>query len=489
MTGGTRTSAEPGDAVNDATRTASARANFIVGADRSCGVRAVAPSRHKWCARQVSNLQPLPSEGRERGPIGTITDDDYPWTWCVVVRIIPYPFTPLLPHLSASKIDSAERRAKLKPRDEPYWARLSGGCYIGFRKLTPTSTGTWVARYRSADTGARTKRSLGEFDALPPGKRYDAAKMEAEVWFAHLGGGGSARSVTVLASCDDYVAHIRDLKGEPAAKDVDARFSRWVRPTDLAGLELSKLSRQKLDGWRKTLSKTPAHVGSQEAKPRARSESTVNRDVTALRAALNRAHDLGYVSSDTAWRVALRPTKNVDKPRSGYLDRDQRLRLLNAAPAHLSSFLRALSLVPLRPGALAALKVSDFDAGLRVLTIGQDKAGRDRKIPLPPSTAAFFAEAAKAKLPGAPLISRPDEKAWDKDSWKWPVKAAVRTASLPVSTTAYVLRHSAITDLVVGGLDLATTALLSGTSVAMIERHYMHLQSDRASAALAGLAL
>jgi site-specific recombinase XerD len=80
-------------------------------------------------------------------------------------------------------------------------------------------------------------------------------------------------------------------------------------------------------------------------------------------------------------------------------------------------------------------------------------------------------------------------KAWNKDAWKGPIKAAVAAAELPSSVTAYSLRHSVITDLVTGGLDLLTVAQLSGTSVAMIERHYGHMRADHAAAALARLAL
>ena len=82
-----------------------------------------------------------------------------------------------------------------------------------------------------------------------------------------------------------------------------------------------------------------------------------------------------------------------------------------------------------------------------------------------------------------------DGRAWNKDAWKHPIKDAARAASLPASVTAYTLRHSTITDLVVGGLDLLTVAQISGTSVRMIERHYGHLRADRAAAALAALAL
>ncbi|MES2716718.1 MAG: tyrosine-type recombinase/integrase [Pseudomonadota bacterium] len=146
-------------------------------------------------------------------------------------------------------------------------------------------------------------------------------------------------------------------------------------------------------------------------------------------------------------------------------------------------------MVPLRPGALAALTAGNFDRRLGVLTIGKDKAGKDRKIKLPKVTSDLFAGLTKDKLPGAPIFAREDGKAWDKDSWKWPIKEAAAAAELPPTTTAYTLRHSTITDLVTQGLDLLTVAVLSGTSVVMIERHYGHLRADHAAAALERLAL
>jgi site-specific recombinase XerD len=56
-------------------------------------------------------------------------------------------------------------------------------------------------------------------------------------------------------------------------------------------------------------------------------------------------------------------------------------------------------------------------------------------------------------------VSRADGKSWDKDAWKWPVKAAA--AKLPACTTTYTLRHSVISDLVHDGLDLLTVAQIS----------------------------
>jgi integrase len=211
--------------------------------------------------------------------------------------------------------------------------------------------------------------------------------------------------------------------------------------------------------------------------------------MTCFRAALNLAYSDGLVTSDFAWRSKLRPIKNADQRRETYLDRLQRRNFIEKGAPDVAQFLHGLALLPLRPGALAALKVGHYDRQLKVLKVGKDKSGRDRKIKLPDATATFLDEASRNRLPAAPLLSRGDGKAWNKDAWKWPVKAAAAAAELPPGTTAYTMRHSVISDLVHDGLDLLTVAQISGTSVAMIERHYGHLRNDVAAVALAKLAL
>lgn len=393
----------------------------------------------------------------------------------------------------AHRIDTVEGRSNLKPRAPTYWQKLSNGCHLGFRKLTASSAGSWMAQAYDPETKKQTRRTLGVFENITPNLQFNAAKKAAESWFDHLGKGGSLESVTVKTACQDYVKHIRAGKGDSQANDIEARFGRWVYEAKIADAELPKLTRKQVDAWRQTLVKTPVianpHADEADQTTRKRSPSSVNRDMTALRAALNHAHDNAHVTNDLAWRVALRPIENADSSRDAYLDRQQRQALIDKAQPDVALFLTGLATVPLRPGALAALTVASFDKRLGVLTIGKDKAGRDRKVKLPASTAAFFTERAKDKTPAAPLLARTDGKAWDKDAWKKPVKAAAVAAELPASVTAYALRHSSITDLVTGGLDLLTVAQLSGTSVAMIERHYGHLRADHAAAALATLAL
>jgi integrase len=186
----------------------------------------------------------------------------------------------------------------------------------------------------------------------------------------------------------------------------------------------------------------------------------------------------------------MRPLKDADRRRDVYLDLTQRRALIAKAPPDLAVFMSALSLVPLRPGAMAALVAGNFDKRLSTLTIGTDKHGQDRKITLPPATAAFFAEQGKNKLPTAPLLARGDGSAWNKDAWKYPFKDAVIAAELPYAATAYALRHSTITDLIaLHKLDTLTVAQLSGTSLLMIEKHYGHLLREHAAKALASLTL
>lgn len=382
-------------------------------------------------------------------------------------------------------------RDGLKPRHAPYWHALRTGCYLGFRKTSATSKGAWLARYRDEDTGKQQLHSLGKFDHLPANEQFDAAKRAAEAWFDHMGGGGSGKSVTVQQACDDYVAELREKRGEASAIDATGRFRRWIHGTKLAETPLLKLTPKAIGDWRTRLAGTKAMPQDKtKTATRARSASALNRDMTAFRAALNLALENGHVTSDKAWKTKLRPVENADGRRNVYLDLDQRRALIAMAPTDLADLLRALSIVPLRPGAMAALTVASFDKRLSALTIGKDKNGRDRTITLPKTTAAFFAERCRDKLPAAPLLARADGKAWDKDAWKGPVKAAAAAAGLPTDATAYALRHSAITDLIaLHKLDTLTVAQLSGTSLQMIERHYGHLLREHAANALAMLAL
>ncbi len=393
----------------------------------------------------------------------------------------------------ATKIDTVTAREKLKPNANPYWHRIAKGAHLGYRKLTAASAGSWYIRTTDENTGAYVRRSLGDLSDLPNHQRFDAALKAAQDSLTHLNNGGNNEAITVGQACDRLVNWYRNANREKAAVDAEGRFKRWVHSNKrFADTPLLKLTSGMLEDWRTKLAKTPAmHQNKSVVSEKPRAASSLNREMAVLKTALNLALEDGYATSNHAWSSKLKPIKDATGRRDCYLDIAQRRSLIEHAPPDLATLLRVMSLLPLRPGAVAALTASSFDNRLGVIVVGKDKASGDRRITLPASTAAFFAKLSQDKPPSAPLCARANGTAWNKDSWKYPFKDAVIAANLPRSATAYALRHSTITDLLTGEakLDTMTVAVLSGTSISMIEKHYGHLLHDRAAKGLASLAL
>jgi len=379
-----------------------------------------------------------------------------------------------------SKVGS---RSALEPRREPYWQKLANGQYLGFRMLTPGSTGSWSARAYEATTKKQLFHTLGDFSHLPPSERFNAASEAARKWFRHLDGGGTAETITVGEACRQYAAQ---------HPEVEVRFKRYVYGDPIANQPLQKLTEPQVRAWRNRLASLPAIVSKKRngtVTTRVRANATLNRDMVPFRAALNMAQASGYVLSNLAWKKALEPAPATGR-RNTYLDKAQRTALLDAIDgADIRTFVHGLCLLPLRPGALASLRVSDFDPRRGELLVHADKAGAGRRLLLPAETTKLLEELAKGQQPTSTLFRRSDGRKWDKDAWKGPIKKAAERASLPDTVSAYTLRHSTITDLVQEGLNLLTIAQVSGTSVAMIEKHYGHLQGKRAAQALATLAI
>ncbi|MBP9905997.1 MAG: site-specific integrase [Rhodoferax sp.] len=385
----------------------------------------------------------------------------------------------------AFRLDTVTGRAALKARHAPYWAKIQQGCYLGYRKVTADSVGAWLAR-TTAGYGKYQVHSIGALDGIAGASRYDEALKLARVWFEHREHGGSHAEITIEQAWNRYFETLKPA----GAEDAKGRYKRWIEPDQrLAQTKMLKLTVGQIKDWRTRLEKTfciPQDKSKEPTKPR--SASAINRDIAVFRAVLNRAKTDGYASSDSAWSKQLKPIAGATGRRDVYVDATQRSRLIEHADPDIALFIRALSLLPLRPGAVASLVVANFDPRLSVLTVGKDKAGKDRKLSLPIATAHFFAAQCKNKLPKAALFTRADGKAWSKDTWKKPLRLAALAAGLPTTATAYTLRHSVITDLVsLHNIDLLTVAAMSGTSVAMIESYYGHLLQERAMAGLAKL--
>ena len=375
-------------------------------------------------------------------------------------------------------------RSKLKPRREPYWSKVTSGCFLGYRRMSTSATGTWLTRFYDADTQKQSYRSLGEFADVPEHQRYDLAMKAAREWFAHLDRGGLAEIFTVADACDRYVDHVRHRRGAKAANDVQRRLRNYVLDDPkLGAMDLTRLTPRHVEQWRSKLRERPTISGRERGGQR--SDSSLNRDMTCFRAALNLALHDGIVTSDFSWRAKLKPIGGADRQRKVYLSRKDREALIFEAPCDLATLLRLMMRIPLRPGAAAQLTVGDFNKALGTLNVPNDKAGANRQIALPQDVIDFISELSRDKLPSAPIAARSNGMVWNKDAWKGPFKEAATRAGLPEGTTCYAVRHSVITDLLNEGVDSMTVARLAGTSIMMIEKHYGHLTNESARAALA----
>lgn len=182
-----------------------------------------------------------------------------------------------------TRIDSVTARGKLKVRRDPYWQRVSCGLFVGFRKMSNDTTGTWVVRYR-ADSGRQIRHTLGALDQFPGTERFDKAASAAQKWLNHIALGGSTECATVMDACESYTQKIRKLKGDKPADDLSARYRRWVQADPIHKIELTKLTRDQVSAFRQRLVSAPVKVGK-AGNTRIRSKDTVNRvllDCTSL---------------------------------------------------------------------------------------------------------------------------------------------------------------------------------------------------------------
>ena len=378
-------------------------------------------------------------------------------------------------------ISTVKQRKALKPDNAPYWHAIGTGRHVGYRKQG--NSGAWSARFYDSSERKRYFRSFGDLANVPDNERFTEAVRLAGEFFNQASQGGRKQPPTVAHAWDEYAAYLRKKKGEAVAVEVEQRKARHIDGDPIADVRVDKITKRQLEQWRERI------TGNKSA-------STVNRDMVPMPAALRLMLDNDeYAISEPALRKALKalkptPQEGTEGSRTLTLLKDQRRALLDAiTDPSLRAFVTVLALLPLRPGALAAALVEDFDKQARTLYIRKDKAHAGRTVPIPDNVAALFRAAATDKLPKATLMTRADGKAWDRYYWRNKIKDAVHAAGLPEETVLYTLRHTGISALVTNGLDIFTVATIAGTSVAMIEKHYGHLNKEHARKALAGLSL
>lgn len=367
-----------------------------------------------------------------------------------------------------------------KPEAQPYrvWDTTVPQLFL---RVMPSGVKSWnVAWHRQGS------KSLGKYPGVSVGAaREQARKLLTEV--AEQGEPAKVIKDTVADAARDYVASLASEGRKAAAADTERRFERTIYSDPIGKIKLAKLAQDDLEEWRGRvergeLATLPTKKGRPpKAKPVGK--GTFNRMRTPLVAALNRAVSRRKVSPDRVieWK-SVKPYKNADNRRDLYLDREQRRALLANASADMRDVMECIALTGCRPGDPAAVLRRDYDARHGAVTF--KTKNHTRTIALAPAAKSLFDRLAKGKLPAAHLFTN-GGAAWQPQDWRELVKDAASASELPADVVLYTLRHCWITDAIVGGVDLLTVAKLSGTSLAMIDKHYGHLVQSAARDKLA----
>lgn len=359
-----------------------------------------------------------------------------------------------------AKIDTPTQRDKLAPRREPYWHKLQKGGYLGYRQTG--DGGFWIARWRNEDG----KERYNALKLIPTerAREFDDAQQMARTWFDTQQAGVTGRW-TVKKAAEHYLEGLRLESGDSAANDAGGRINRCILIHKIARRPLDRLTTSEIEEWRNGL--VPA---SKDAETTRKAKDSANRNLTTLKALLNKAWRSGRVMSPEPWKrvEAFADTRNARKV---FLNPVQRKRLLENCESGFKDLIEGALLTGARYGELRSLLAGDYDKARRILSIRDGKTG-PREVPVSDAAAALFKRLTARKLPTAPLFARDDGKAWEHSDQDELMRDAAKKAKLPAGTVFYTLRHTHIANALSGGIGIHQVAKLCGTSVRMIELHY-----------------
>jgi integrase len=350
-----------------------------------------------------------------------------------------------------------------------------------------------------------SKHTLGEADdyADADGERFlnfRQAQDAARAWFDDVVSGNREKtSFTVADALDEYM---KSFRGKSVAA-TRSRAEAIIKP-ELGDLEVRELTRKTIADWHERRAASPARLRtSRRAKtPNLRlvegdeairkRRSTANRDLTVLKAALNRAAERRDGLPVEAWR-AVRPFAKVDRAKLRYLSEGEARRLVNSTPGHFRPLVQAALLTGARYGELRSVRTADFHPDSGVLILTDTKSGIPRPVYLEEEGVRLFTRATAGKRPDEWIFARADGGRWGASQQARPLAEACTQAGLE-PTTFHDLRRTYGARLAVKGVPMAVIAEALGHADERITRkHYAHLSpsyvADTVRSSVSGLGI
>ncbi|HRF61370.1 MAG TPA: site-specific integrase [Candidatus Competibacter sp.] len=362
-----------------------------------------------------------------------------------------------------------------------HWRNIRKGLAVGYYKVKDGAGGTWLVRWLMPD-GRYTIQSLGVADDHQDATGTDVLDFGQACDRCYQ---FAARAVeptrdaprTVADAIAAYLAWYRVHR--KAVRDTELTCEALILPA-LGSLKLTDLTAGMIRAWHEQLAATPARVrrkagaalAHRESDPRAR-KATANRVLTALKAALNRAFQEGWVEDDAAWR-RVKPFPGVNAPRVRHLSRDEATRLLNACDPDMRLLVTGALQTGCRYAELGRLTASDVDTDHGTVHVRLSKSGKPRDVPLTDEGRAFFARLKIGKA-GSDLLFLNKGHPWGESQQRRPLELAAQRAGL-TGVSFHVTRHTYGSLLAAAGTNLQVIAAALGHSDTRItERHYAHL--------------
>jgi integrase len=410
-----------------------------------------------------------------------------------------------------SSLETRTARIKLQIRRTPYFAKIAKGLGLGYYR--GAVAGSWIARcYRGAGGYETTAIGLADDTVNADGVTvfdYWQAQDQARQWGERqrLIAAGSLRrgACTVKDAVTDYLAEITAEKKPAAVQGAKYVFDAWILP-ELGGIQLEKLTTDRLNRWRNKLATEPKRVRTKrtateqasrdtpddEDARRAR-KATANRILSMLKAALNRTFHADRVSSDTAWRK-VKPFKRVDEAVVRYLTTAEARRLVNACREDFRKLVLAALLTGCRYAELTRLKCADFNPDSGTLAIRLSK-GKVRHVVLTDEAKAAFETWTSGQASADLVFRRADGEQWGTSHQKRPLDEASACAKITPAVNFHILRHTHGSHLAMNGVPMGVIAAQLGhADTRMTEKHYAHLapnyiaQTIRANFPVLGIA-
>src|SRR5689334_17425627 len=407
--------------------------------------------------------------------------------------------------VASSDFSEVATRRGIPYRRHTTWLGLVTGRFLGYRRpLKGKGHPYWSAKFRGKDSKYHeTKIGLADNEQVADGRTvlsYDQAVEKAWEWFKANAATSSDPNpigpTTELLYCPvgevytlghalhDFLEWKRLSAARSHFQILVALINRHLTYR-LGPLPLNELTGEVFRALFQEILETSPRQGKRQSGERQplfaieedmlrTRKKTINTLIGILRTTLQLAWETGKTDNDRLWR-ALRPFRNVDRPRILHLSRTECRQLLKHCRPDLRPLVMAALYTGCRSGELLKMQVCHVGKDGYGVYVLPHKTTRHRFVFLPDEGMAFFLQLIKNRSPTDLLFVRADGKPWGVFYMKL-FKLAVLSAGLPREFAFHGLRHTYASQLVQAGTPMIVVSeQLGHAHTFQVSRSYGHL--------------